>query len=155
MHCLRDGSSNILLIIRIGPEGGLEESIILFCNYSQLQSCPRYDQKKRLQTKDNLNFNVLGAAPSQRNDTLLAVTRFKLFAFAFFYFFTCCDECLCDECRTIQICPYGHMDICEKIWSSGVSPKKASKMQLRNVDLRSVGHSSQKLWPKTFFSEKS
>ena len=27
-------------------------------------------------------------------------------------------------------------------------------MQLRDVDLRSVGHSSQKLWPKTFFSEK-
>ena len=49
---------------------------------------------------------------------------------------------------------HGHMGICEKIWSSGVSPKKASKMQLRNVDLRSVGHSSQKLWPKTFFGKK-
>ena len=36
-----------------------------------------------------------------------------------------------------------------KIWSSGVSPKKASKMQLRDVDLRFVGHSSQDLWPKT------
>ena len=27
-------------------------------------------------------------------------------------------------------------------------------MQLRNVDLRSVGHSSQKLWPTTFFARK-
>ena len=48
----------------------------------------------------------------------------------------------------IQICPYGHMGIwayVKKIWSSGVSPKKASKMQLRDVVLRSVGHSSQKL----------
>ena len=34
---------------------------------------------------------------------------------------------------------YGHMGICEKIWSSGVSPKRPSKMQLRNVNLRSVG----------------
>ena len=46
------------------------------------------------------------------------------------------------------------MGICEKIWSSGVSPKKASKMQLRNVDLRSVGPSVQKLWPTTFFARK-
>ena len=42
----------------------------------------------------------------------------------------------------------------KKIWSSGVSPKKASKMQLRNVDLRSVGPSVQKLWPTTFFARK-
>ena len=42
----------------------------------------------------------------------------------------------------------------KKIWSSGVSPKKASIMQLRDVDLRSVGHSSKKLWPKTFFGKK-
>ena len=42
----------------------------------------------------------------------------------------------------------------KKIWSSGVSPKKASKMQLRNVDLRSVGPSVQKLWPTTFFAKK-
>ena len=27
-------------------------------------------------------------------------------------------------------------------------------MQLRDVDLRSIGHSSQKLWPKTFFGKK-
>ena len=56
-----------------------------------------------------------------------------------------------------QICPkwaYGHMGICEKIWSSGVSPKKASKMELRDVDLRSVGPSVQKLWPTTFFAKK-
>ena len=46
------------------------------------------------------------------------------------------------------------MDICEKIWSIGVSPKKASKMELRDVDLRSVGPSVQKLWPKTFFAKK-
>ena len=49
---------------------------------------------------------------------------------------------------------YGHMGICEKIWSSGVSPKKASKMELRDVDLRSVGPSVQKLWPTTFFAKK-
>ena len=48
----------------------------------------------------------------------------------------------------------GHMGICEKIWSSGVSPKRASKMQLRDVDLRSVGPSVQKLWPTTFFAKK-
>ena len=48
----------------------------------------------------------------------------------------------------------GHMGICEKIWSSGVSPKRASKMQLRNVNLRSVGPSVQKLWPTTFFAKK-
>ena len=48
----------------------------------------------------------------------------------------------------------GHMGICEKIWSSGVSPKRASKMQLRNVDLRSIGPSVQKLWPTTFFARK-
>merc|ERR1712130_487281 len=40
------------------------------------------------------------------------------------------------------------------IWSSGVSPKRASKMQLRNVDLRSVGPSVKKLWPTTFFARK-
>ena len=61
----------------------------------------------------------------------------------------------------MPICPkyghiwaYGHMGICEKIWSSGVSPKRASKMQLRNVNLRSVGPSVQKLWPTTFFAKK-
>ena len=55
-----------------------------------------------------------------------------------------------------QICPYGHMGIWAyvKKWSSGVSPKRASKMQLRNVDLRSVGPSVQKLWPTTFFARK-
>merc|ERR1711894_821656 len=46
------------------------------------------------------------------------------------------------------------MGICEKIWSSGVSPKKASKMELRDVNLRSVGPSVQKLWPTTFFAKK-
>ena len=46
------------------------------------------------------------------------------------------------------------MGIFEKIWSSGVSPKKASKMELRDVDLRSVGPSVQKLWPITFFAKK-
>ncbi len=53
-----------------------------------------------------------------------------------------------------QICPYGTQAYAKKIWSSGVSPKKASQMQLIDVVLRSVGHSSQKLWQKTFFSEK-
>ena len=42
----------------------------------------------------------------------------------------------------------------KKIWSSGVSPKKASKMELRDVDLRSVGPSVQKLWPTIFFARK-
>ena len=42
----------------------------------------------------------------------------------------------------------------KKIRPNGVSPKRASKMKLRDVDLRSVGHSIQKLWPKTFFSPK-
>ena len=36
-------------------------------------------------------------------------------------------------------------------WPSGVSLKRALKMQLRGVDLRSVGHSSPKLWPKIDF----
>ena len=49
---------------------------------------------------------------------------------------------------------YGHMGICEKIWPSGVSPKKASKIQLRDVDLRSVRPSVKKLWPTTFFAWK-
>ena len=49
---------------------------------------------------------------------------------------------------------YGIWAYVKKIWSSGVSPKKASKMQLRNVDLRSVGPSVQKLWPTTFFARK-
>ena len=36
-------------------------------------------------------------------------------------------------------------------WACGVSLKRAQKMQLRNVDLRSVGHSNQKLSPKIDF----
>jgi hypothetical protein len=58
----------------------------------------------------------------------------------------------------MPICPYAHMGIwayVKKIWSSGVSPKKASKMQLRNVDLRSVGLSVQKLFPTTFFGKEN
>ena len=35
----------------------------------------------------------------------------------------------------------------KKIWPNGVSLKRASKMQLRDIDLRSI----EKLWPKTFF----
>ena len=43
----------------------------------------------------------------------------------------------------------------QPIWAyakkiSGVSPKRASIMQLKDFDLRSEGHSIQKLWPKTF-----
>ena len=52
---------------------------------------------------------------------------------------------------------YAHMGIwayAKKIWPSGVSPKRSSKMQLRDVDLRSVGPSVQKLWPTTFFAKK-
>ena len=62
-------------------------------------------------------------------------------------------EC-CPYAHIWGIWAYGHMGICEKIWSSGVSPKRPSKMQLRNVNLRSVGHSVQKLWPTTFFAKK-
>ena len=39
----------------------------------------------------------------------------------------------------------------KKIWPNGVSLKRASKMQLRDVDLRSIGYSIEKLWPKSFF----
>ena len=49
---------------------------------------------------------------------------------------------------------YAHMGICEKIWPGGVSPKRAFKMQLREVDLRSVGPSVQKLWQKLFSQRK-
>ena len=67
-----------------------------------------------------------------------------------------------------HICPYahmpicpkyahnghnGHMGICEKIWTNGVSPKRESKMQLRDVNQRSLGHSNQKLWPKVDLGE--
>ena len=60
-------------------------------------------------------------------------------------------------CGHMDIWAYGHMGIwayAKKIWSNGVSPKKASKMELRDVDLRSVGPSVQKLWPTTFFAKK-
>ena len=46
----------------------------------------------------------------------------------------------------MPIWAYGHMR--KKIWPRWVSPKRASKMQLRHTDLKSVGHSSQKFWPK-------
>ena len=42
----------------------------------------------------------------------------------------------------------------KKYGQVGVSPKKASKMELRDVDLRSVGSSVQKLWPTIFFAKK-
>ena len=35
----------------------------------------------------------------------------------------------------------------------GVSPKRESKFQLRDVIQRSLGHSNQKLWPKVDFGE--
>ena len=41
----------------------------------------------------------------------------------------------------------------KKIWSNGVSPKRESKMQLREVNQRSQGHSNQKLGPKVDFGE--
>ena len=43
----------------------------------------------------------------------------------------------------------------KKIRPNGVSPKRASKMKLRDVDLRSEGHSIQKLWPKKNFTKKN
>ena len=45
---------------------------------------------------------------------------------------------------------YGHM---QKIWPNGVSSKRESKIQLRDVIQRSLGHSNQKLWPKVDFGE--
>ena len=52
----------------------------------------------------------------------------------------------------VYLVKYGHMGICEKkIWLNGVSRKKTSKMQLRDVDLRSIGYSIEKLWPKSFY----
>jgi len=59
-------------------------------------------------------------------------------------------------CPYGQIWAYGHMGIwayARKIWPSGVSPKRESKMQLRDVIQRSLGHSNQKLWPKVDFGE--
>jgi len=38
----------------------------------------------------------------------------------------------------------------KKIWPNGVSLKSAPKKQLRDVDLRSIGYSIEKLWPKSF-----
>ena len=76
-------------------------------------------------------------------------TYHELFIFTVFTFIYICS------CANMPIWAYEHMGICEKIWSSGVSPKKASKMELRDVNLRSVGHSTQKLWPKTFFGKNA
>ena len=62
----------------------------------------------------------------------------------------------------MPICPYGqiwayrHIGIwayAKKIWPNGVSPKRESKIQLRDVIHRSLGHSNQKLWPKVDFGE--
>ena len=41
----------------------------------------------------------------------------------------------------------------KKIWPNGVSPKRESKIQLRDAIQRSLGHSNQKLWPKVDFGE--
>ena len=49
------------------------------------------------------------------------------------YVMSCVSRLSCVKCRVRK--------------ASGVSLKRASKMQLRGVDLRSVRHSSQKLWP--------
>ena len=38
-----------------------------------------------------------------------------------------------------------------QIWSSGVSLKRSCKMQFKRVGLRSIGPSSQKLWPNLIF----
>ena len=38
-----------------------------------------------------------------------------------------------------------------QIWSSGVSLKRSCEMQFRRVGLRSIGPSSQKLWPNQIF----
>ena len=38
-----------------------------------------------------------------------------------------------------------------QIWSSGVSLKRSCKMQFTRVGLRSIGPSSQKLWPNQIF----
>ena len=56
-------------------------------------------------------------------------------------------------CPYLAIWAYGHMGICKKIWPNGVSPKRESKIQLRDVIQRSLGHSNQKLWPKVDLGE--
>ena len=45
---------------------------------------------------------------------------------------------------------WAHIWACQ-IWSSGVSLKRSCKMQFRRVGLRSIGPSSQKLWPNQIF----
>ena len=52
---------------------------------------------------------------------------------------------------------YGHMGICEKIWSSEVSPKRASKMQLTDIDLRSTSLSCicEKIWSSEVSPKKT
>ena len=45
-----------------------------------------------------------------------------------------------------QICILAHIWV-RQIWSSGVSLKRSCKMLFRRVGLRSIGPSSQKLWP--------
>ena len=49
-----------------------------------------------------------------------------------------------------QICIFGCI-FGRAIWSSGVSLKRSCKMQFRRVGLRSIGPSSQKLWPNQIF----
>ena len=41
--------------------------------------------------------------------------------------------------------------LARQIWSSGVSLKRSCKMQFRRLGLRSIGPSSQKLWPNFIF----
>ena len=67
------------------------------------------------------------------------------------YFFRICPYAHMPIWPNMGIWAYGHMGICKKNLTSGVSLKRASKMQHRDVDLRSLGHSSQKLWLKIDF----
>ena len=58
--------------------------------------------------------------------------------------------------RDAHMAKYGHLGIwayAKKIWPNGASPKRESKMQLRDVNQRSLGHSNQKLWPKVDLGE--
>ena len=53
-------------------------------------------------------------------------------------------------CQIWLIMPNMHIWVCQ-IWSSGVPLKRSCRMQFRRVGLRSIGPSSQKLWPNQNF----
>ena len=67
-----------------------------------------------------------------------------------FSYFECGYKNLCPKYFTKKFAKYGHMGICEENMAEWGIPKKRIKKQLRDVDLRSIGYSIEKLWPKSF-----